>query len=175
MPPTILASDVPLHSVLDREWVTSAYFRDAYRAPLSRPQAGIVELFLALFAHHPLWLKIVLLLRNCMARACGLAVPTVAEVFDRTLQPHYRVGDKIGVWPLLSLTENELVVGRDNKHLDFRLSVLKQGPLHRASVTVSTVCRVHHFGGKLYLFFVVPFHRWGVQRLIADALRAGRL
>ena len=73
------------------------------------------------------------------------------------------------------MSDAELVGGRDDKHLDFRLSLLKQVDGDPASVVVSTVCVVHNNFGKRYLFFVVPFHRWGVQRLIARAISAGRM
>ena len=44
-----------------------------------------------------------------------------------------------------------------------------------ASVVVSTICTVHNLAGKLYLFFVVPFHRYGVRKLLTNALAARRL
>ena len=44
-----------------------------------------------------------------------------------------------------------------------------------ASVVVSTVCVVHNLSGKIYLRFIVPFHKWGVQRLMSNAIGAGRL
>jgi hypothetical protein len=87
----------------------------------------------------------------------------------------YAVGDKIGVWPIMALTENELVAGRDDKHLDFRLSVLKVTDGEAVSVVVSTICTVNNTFGKVYLFFIVPFHKWGVKRLISNAIVAGRL
>ena len=43
------------------------------------------------------------------------------------------------------------------------------------SVVVSTVCSVHNLAGKIYLFFIVPFHRAGVQSLLANAVTAKRL
>jgi len=81
---------------------------------------------------------------------------------DRVRNPpcHYVVGEKIGVWPIFALSENEVIVGRDNKHTDFRLSVLKVLDSDGTSVVVSTICSVHNLFGKLYLFFVVPFHRY---------------
>jgi hypothetical protein len=87
----------------------------------------------------------------------------------------YKVGDKIGPWPIFGLTEDELVAGRDNKHLDFRLSVLRETNGGSESAVISTVCTTHNAFGKLYLFFIVPFHKWGVQRLISRAMAAGRL
>ena len=91
------------------------------------------------------------------------------------IKDRYVVGEKIGVWPIFSLSEDEVVAGRDNKHLDFRVSVLKLPEGDGSSVVVSTVCTIHNLFGKLYLFFVVPFHRYGVRKLMANALAARRL
>ena len=85
------------------------------------------------------------------------------------------MGESIGPWPIYFLGEVELVAGRDNKHLDFRLSVLKQGTGQAAYAVVSTVCRTHNAFGRTYLYLVVPFHKWGVQRLLSRAAQAGRL
>ena len=87
----------------------------------------------------------------------------------------YRVGDKIGPWPVFFVGEGELIAGRDNGHMDFCLSVLKVRKGDAADVVVSTVCAVHNVFGRIYLFLIVPFHRAGVQRLLARAVQAGRL
>jgi hypothetical protein len=172
---SVVECEIPRLSVLDRRFIETAYFRDSYRAPLSRTAASMVDIFLAVFAHHPMWMKIALMVRNRIASFCGLDAPTASEILSVEVKSSYRVGDKIGVWPIFSLTETELVAGRDNKHLDFRLSVLKATDGETASVIVSTVCVVHNTFGKVYLYFVVPFHKWGVRRLLSNAIIAGRL
>ena len=172
---TVVECDIPSASVLDRRLIEAAYFRDSYRAPLSRTRASVVDIFFGIFGHHPMWMKILLIVRNRIASFCGLDAPTASEIINLEIKSSYSVGDKIGVWPIFSLTETELVAGRDNKHLDFRLSVLRVTDGETASVVVSTLCTVHNAFGKLYLFFVVPFHKWGVQRLISNAIIAGRL
>ncbi len=172
---TIVECDIPSVSVLDRRLIEAAYFRDSYRAPMGRPRASVTDIFAAIFAHHPMWLKILLIVRNRIASFCGLDAPTAFEIMHPEFKSRYAVGDKIGVWPIFALTETELVAGRDNKHLDFRLSVLKATDGETASVVVSTLCTVHNAFGKVYLFFIVPFHKWGVQRLISNAIVARRL
>ena len=127
------------------------------------------------FAHHPLWMKVALIARNRIASWCGLAAPKAADILHVDIKRSYAVGDMLGVWPLYVLTDTELVAGRDDKHLDFRFSLLKESGGDTASVVVSTVCVVHNVFGKVYLFFVVPFHRWGVRRLLSRAISAGRL
>jgi uncharacterized protein DUF2867 len=62
-------------------------------------------------------------------------------------------GEKIGVWPIFSLSEQEVVAGRNNRHMDFRVSVLKLPDNDGPSVVVSTICTVRNLSGKLYLFF----------------------
>jgi Protein of unknown function (DUF2867) len=172
---TVVKCETPSISVLDHRLVEAAYFRDAYSAPVRHTQASVVDIFWAIFAHHPMWMKSILILRNRIAILCGLDAPTAAEILHPQFKSSYAIGDKIGVWPIFALTETELVAGRDNKHLDFRLSVLKVGVEEATSVVVSTVCTVHNLFGKIYLFFIVPFHKWGVQWLISKAVSAGRL
>jgi hypothetical protein len=172
---TVEILDFPQASVLDPAWVAAAYFRDSYRAPVSRSGTSLVDVFFALFGHHPPWMKSILILRNGLARLAGLDVPTVAEVLHPQARERYAVGDKIGVWPIYALSENELVAGRDNKHLDFRLSLLRMGSDANPCVVVSTVCSVHNTFGKAYLWLIVPFHKWGVRLLIERAANAGRL
>jgi hypothetical protein len=171
----VVECDVPSGSVLSRELIERAYFRDSYRVLLSRRELGVVDIFFGIFGHHPPWMKLLLIVRNKVASLAGLDAPTAADILHVEIKDRYVVGDKIGVWPIFWLSEDELVAGRNNKHLDFRLSVLKVPDGERTSVVVSTICTVHNLSGKLYLFFVVPLHRYGVRKLMANALAAQRL
>ena len=172
---TVTPCDLPKSSVLKRDWVEQAHFRDAYRTPLSDRDAGLPDVFQAVFGHHPAWMRGLLIARNGLARHLGLAAPTVSEILRPNVQHDYAVGDTIGVWPIFALTQTELVAGRDNSHLDFRVSVLKEIQGEAATVVISTVCDVHNTFGRAYLWVIVPFHRWGVQHLMKQAVRAGRL
>lgn len=171
----VVTCPMPDGSVLDRNWVETASYRDAYRVSLALNDATVVDIFFAVFGHHPTWLKAVLLARHRVGVWFGLDAASAAEI----LRPHqaqsYRVGQQIGPWPIFFLSDAELVAGRNNKHLDFRLSVRKE--LHPTSTTVivSTVCIAHNVAGRAYLRAITPFHAWGVQRLIKRAVQAGRL
>lgn len=167
--------DLPRSSTLDRSYVENAYFRDSYSATLTDQNATMPEIFFAIFGHQPRWLKALLLTRNRIAAWCGLEVPSADEISNPIMKDRYTVGDKIGPWPIFYLSESELIAGRDNSHLDFRLSLLRVKRDDSAHVVVSTVCKVHNIYGKIYLFFIVPFHKWGVQSLIVTAIKSGRL
>lgn len=167
--------NVPPGSALGLDLIRSAYFHDSYRVPLARRGLTIVEIFFALFGHTPRWMKALLITRNAIARCFGLEVPSATEILKPVVRTSYRVGEKIGPWPIFFIGDNEIVAGRNNKHLDFRLSVLRLTNGDAESVVVSTVCSVHNLAGKIYLFFIVPFHRTGVQLLLTNAVAAKRL
>ncbi len=171
----VIECDVPSSSVLNRDLIDSSYFHDSYQVPLTRADLGIVDIFFAVFGHAPLWAKVLLIVRNAIAGLAGLEAPTVAQIMKPDMRNDYRVGDKIGPWPIFFVGGNEIVAGRNNKHLDFRVSVLKTIDGETMSVVVSTICTVHNLFGKIYLFVIVPFHRNGVRSLMSNAVVAKRL
>lgn len=164
----------PQGSSLDRQTVESAWFSDSYQIALTKPALSVTDLFEAVFGHTPRWIKTLLILRNRIAARAGLIVAEDSTIQRFERQQNYIVGDTIGPWPIFHLSETELIAGRNNSHLDFRLSVLKLD-LPAPSVAFSTICNVHNRSGKIYLFFIVPFHRWGMRQLMQRAMAAGRL
>lgn len=171
----VVECELPPASALGKDALSKAYFHDSYRVPLTNSKLAMVELFFALFGHTPRWMKALLIIRNFIARCFGLEAPTVAEILRPAVRASYGVGDKIGPWPIFFIGDNEIVAGRNNKHLDFRLSVLRIIDGDAESVVVSTICSVHNLAGKIYLFFIVPFHRAGVQSLMTNAVESKRL
>lgn len=160
---------VAVTDFLDEQSIAAATFQDAYRVALQR-QTDPVDAFFAIFGHHPWWMKAALIARNFLM-APLIAVPRAKSILRPERRTRYSVGDEIGPWPIFGLNERELVAGRDNWHLDFRVSVLTAD----RSVVVSTVCTAHNAFGRRYLRLIAPFHRLGLRRLMAEAVRAGRL
>ena len=161
----VVESDVPSGSMLSRDVIEHAYFRDSYRAPLSRRDLGIVDVFFAIFAHHPLWMKLLLIVRNKIAAFAGLDAPTASEILhvksstsrSRTAMSSVK---RSASGPFSRSARMQSSPDAITSTWIFRLSVIKVPDGDRSSVVVSTICTVHNLFGKLYLFFVVPFHRW---------------
>jgi hypothetical protein len=172
---TVVECGVPCQSALGKDLIERADFRDAYRAVLSRSNLGVIDIFFGVFAHPPGWMNLMLIARNKAAALTGLEVPATAEIVNMERRDHYSVGEKIGPWPIFFLGSDELIAGRDNRHLDFRVSVMKVYDGPRPSVVVSTLCMVHNRFGRYYLSSIIPFHKFGLRRLMANALAARRL
>lgn len=72
---------------------------------------------------------------------------------------------------------HEILLGEDDKHLDFRVSVLHRTRTVAAQsasyLTVSTVVHCHNRLGRLYILLIAPFHRWVVQSSLRRAARVG--
>lgn len=172
---SVVVCDIPAISILDRHSVDAAFFRDSYSVPIANTDDSMTTLFFGIFGHHSKWIKAALIARNRIAAQFGLEVPPDSEILNPTEKDAYQVGDTIGPWPIYGLTQTELVAGRNNKHLDFRLSILKTTSNDVPVVVVSTICNVHNLSGKIYLLFIGPFHKWGVKRLLTDAVASGRI
>ena len=175
MSATVQECQFPAKSALDSAFIDRAYYRDSYTIDLKDSKSSPETIFIAVFGHRPGWMKVAMLGRNWIAARFGLEVSSPAEVMKPILAEVHTVGGRIGGWPIYTLTELELVAGRDNKHLDFRVSVLKEENKEDGCVVISTVCAVHNTFGKLYLSLILPFHRFGVRWLITSAKVAGRL
>jgi hypothetical protein len=68
----------------------------------------------------------------------------------------YRVGERVGIFTVLHISDDEVVMGDDDKHLDVQVSLLKTAD---RKVVVSTIVHIHNALGRVYMFFVAPAHR----------------
>ncbi|MOA43140.1 hypothetical protein D3C78_1652630 [compost metagenome] len=70
------------------------------------------------------------------------------------------VGTSVGLFKILEKTDNEIIMGENDRHLDFKVSLLAQQTESTiAAITISTVVNYHNWFGKFYFFFVKPFHK----------------
>jgi len=103
----------------------------------------------------PSWAQMLLVVRRIVTTPFGLDNDGPAAA------------DRVGIFPVESETGNELIAGFDDKHLDFRVSVLSDNE----TISLATWVAPHHLGGRLYLTAIMPFH----VAIARDALaRVGR-
>ncbi|MEO1239704.1 MAG: DUF2867 domain-containing protein [Pseudomonadota bacterium] len=105
----------------------------------------------------PGWVQALVKLRGALVRPFGLmADPPQAD------------GDRVGPFPLVSESDDEVLAGFDDTHLNFLVSVCRQdGKIH-----LSTWVRPHNFGGRAYLTLIMPFHIAVVRNALHRVARA---
>jgi hypothetical protein len=84
--------------------------------------------------------------------------------------------NRVGIFKIYSTSATEIVLGEDDKHLDFRLSVLcssEAAPASKRHLVLSTVVHCHNRLGRAYILLIAPFHRLVVQSSLRRAARMG--
>lgn len=146
---------------------------DAYTIRL--PQDAITDpelLARFIFGQQAPWVATLMRLRDALVAGFGLKT-------SRQLQnpAAFGVGKRVGIFKIYETHAHEILLGEDDKHLDFRLSVLRQtrtgGTENAPYLTLSTVVHCHNRLGRAYIFLIAPFHRLIVQASLRRAARVG--
>lgn len=167
----VRSAPIPPDSEIHRR-LPGAYFSDSHEATLP-PQAAshsALALSLRIFQNTPAWVDFLMRVRNRVVTLVGLKDLGALDARDLHKQPEaYRVGDRVGIFTLRYLSEEEVILGDSDKHLDVLVSVCKRQRPDSTALAVSTVVHVHNGLGRLYMLFVGPAHK-----VIAPAtLRSG--
>lgn len=82
---------------------------------------------------------------------------------------------RVGIFRVYAKTSHEILLGEDDRHLDFRISVLlrMEASASAPDLIVSTVVHCHNRLGRNYLRLIAPFHRLIVQATLRRAARTG--
>lgn len=145
-PNLVRKSNLPAQSLLWQR-VAPGDFLDCYAVRSAippRPAAQIIIDF-------PGWAQMLLRLRRVLTEPFGLSN-------DGPDAP-----DKLGIFPVEAETEDEVIAGFDDRHLNFRVSVRA----HAGEVTLATWVHPHNFGGRAYLRLILPFHVLIVRNALA--------
>lgn len=109
----------------------------------------------------PGWVTALMHIREILiARPFGL------RTGNRTKNERTSPRPEIELAPILYSNENELVMGEDDKHLYFRLSVLKVNKGVDTEIYLTTVVRFNNAGGKIYFALIRLFHGLVVRAML---------
>ena len=137
-------SAVPVAPSVDSERILPGHqFVDAFQVP-APPGIDAVEAARMAFSHVPAWIRALMGLRNRLGRVVGL-----------------KPGPP-GGFPVIRQSADEVLMGFNDKHLDFRVVVAIAG----GRATLTTVVRWHNAWGRAYLATILPFHRVIAARML---------
>ncbi|MBJ7539082.1 DUF2867 domain-containing protein [Marinomonas transparens] len=142
----ITEAELPSFSLL-HDRIKGSDFVDCYavESDLSPRQAADIV------TNFPGWAQLLVRIRNAVVSKLGL------------LDDGPEANDKVGFFPVEAENDQELIAGFNDKHLDFRLSVISQN----GQVFLSTWVHTHNIGGKIYLKVILPFHILIVRNALA--------
>ena len=163
----IKKATLPAGSMLNTMWQRIDYV-DSYLGILQNGiSPNIEDVGLAFFNSEPSWIKSLFSLRNKIVKYFGLKITD--EIFDRKKLLDnftYDAGKKLGFFKVFAKSDHELILGEDDRHLDFRVSLYIRTDKVNHILTVSTIVKFNEWLGKYYFFFVKPFHQMIVQTMV---------
>lgn len=167
----VVRCHLPVESRLAESLPRVAYV-DSFAAPARIPGQDMVAIYAAALGHMPEAFKRLIVLRSQLVKPFGIrgvSREDMAQPID--ISRDYAVGDRIGRWTLFARHDDELITGADDRHLDFRVSVLRT---RDRRIVLSTAVMPHNAFGRAYLTAILRFHRFGVASLLRNASAAGR-
>lgn len=156
------ADKLPEDSRLNAYYVSGDYL-DSFSSSLKGRQ-DLLSADIRLVADHVLdadigWMNRLLSARDRIVKPLGLK--TTDELLRKQSGlpvSERRVGDRIGFFRIYGVEKDEIILGEDDWHQDFRLSIFRShGDDPR--VYASTVCKRHNLFGYAYLALILPFHK----------------
>ena len=162
---------LPLESGVTRAYA-STNLADAYSIELPPGASTNPELLARfIFSHQAPWVSSLMAVRDTVVVRFGLK--TAKQL--TSLGAQSKTG-RLGIFKIYGTSPTEVVFGEDDKHLDFRLSVLcssQPSPGGKRHLTLSTVVHCHNRLGRLHILVIAPFHRLVVQSSLRRAARIG--
>ncbi|WP_299696436.1 DUF2867 domain-containing protein [Hydrocarboniphaga sp.] len=147
--------------------------RDAFSIDLPEGTVSDPELLARfLFENQPRWIVSLMKFRDLIAAVFGLKTAKQLKALDR-----YQPKDRIHIFKIYESHNDEVILGENDEHLDFRLSISYRPDSGNAErpprLIVSTVVQCHNCLGRIYIWLIAPFHRQVVRSVLRRAARIG--
>lgn len=147
---------LPHPALLQADWA------DRYAVISPEPAMPAIRAAQLALGQSPAWVRRLLDLRNRVVAPFGLKA---AEM---------KLGEagSVGAFPIVSERDEQVVLGFNDKHLDFRIVIdVASAGAAGSRVSVTTLVDRHNAFGRLYILAITPFHRLIVRttlRRLAD-------
>ena len=158
---------IPPSNSLVRGWYAGADLLDAYAVHLPREAPDDARMLAhRMLDESPSTVRVLMAMRDA-TMAC-LGVKSSKQIRDEQ-----DGRDRINLFPVIASTAQEVVLGEDDRHLDFRTSIMIVPTDDGRLLVTTTVVHCHNKLGRLYLSVIRPFHHVIVRAALRRYLRSG--
>jgi Protein of unknown function (DUF2867) len=153
-------------------WFDAADLADAFAVPIDAADVakGVDSLARSALGDPAPWIRLLLGLRDALV--AGFGVKTSQEVRRAAIADN---AERIDFFRILARSDRELILGEDDRHLDFRLSLLLRVRPDGSGdeLVATTVVHCHNALGRMYLALIAGFHRLVVIGNLSRASKKG--
>lgn len=170
--PQVTAVALPAHARIGG-FYANTHLADAYCVILPGAASHDPEqLARFMFAQQPAWVHQLMKVRDALGGGLGLKTARQLQRIESGAP-----SQRLGIFKIYERHPDEIILGEDDSHLDFRVSVL-YSPANGTTgspprLTVSTVVHCHNLLGRFYILLIALIHRLVVQAGLNRAARLG--
>ena len=105
-------------------------------------------------------------MRNAIAGIFGLKTGKIENVYENLDKLNFKQNQSIGDFFIILKRKKHLITELTDKHLDFRFSILITEDEGITKISLSTIVKINNIFGKIYFFFITPFHRLIIPNIL---------
>ena len=172
----ILRTEIPEYSILktaDKSFDYADSYQTSFTDETNKIDATkIGKLF---FTSGPKWIDSLFMIRNRLVGLLGLK--TTSNITDRQNQlDNFKCekGEQLGLFKVFDKTNNEVILGEDDKHLNFRVSLFldrSNDISEQKTLTITTTVKFNNIFGRLYFLPVRAFHKLIVPAMLKGIIK----
>lgn len=155
-------AEKPVSVIIDlpQRALPAANWADCYALEVRGRKLTAIDAARMAIGHFPAWARLLLRVRDIVAGWLGLKTAG-----------HHAPGSvpMVGMFPIISQSDEQVVLGFDDRHLDFRIVIDVRGlGDDRQRVSATTLVYRKILLGRIYLALITPFHKLIVVSMLAN-------
>jgi hypothetical protein len=160
----IKQNKIPDYSILKND-EKSFHYIDSFQSQnlTIRTDYDIISIGRLFLTSGPKWADRLMLIRDKVVGVFGLKTSEQRTAEARNPDNFkFQVGEQLDIFKVYAKNENELVIGEDDKHLSFRVSLLldcKNNEIEKKKIMITTAVEYKNIFGRLYFLPVKPIHQ----------------
>lgn len=147
---------------LPNPYLPDANWADAFEIETPRKFKDMRSLAEQTIGAMPTWARRLLRVRNALVAPLGLKSDGHDDKQGSV--------DCIDIFPIIEETKDRIVLGLDDRHLDFRIIVDRSEVGQAFRLRATTLVHRHNVFGRVYIAIITPIHRLIVQAVLKNAL-----
>jgi hypothetical protein len=137
-------------------------FSDSLGMRLDRTDIDINDVVNCFFTAAPGFVTHLMKLRDLIVGSLGLKTGD----YTKREKVIFEQGKDMGLFKMFEKNGHEAIIGADDKHLNFRVSLYVNSEINTTEILISTVVLFNNRWGKFYMGIVSPFHKVVVKSMI---------
>lgn len=168
---------IPINSNLSKT-LTNINFADNYECVIYDKNNAITieQIGKYFFMSGPKWIDALFNMRNKLAKNIGLKIPAGTKPTNDAINNFkFQIGDQYGLFKVFDKNEHEIILGEDDKHLNFRVSLFLEtidNTTFQKKLSITTAVMIHNKFGQFYLSAIKPFHKIIVTSMLNNMKKA---